>query len=101
MYNLDIIYESEATSLAMLYDKSIPESIKQKNKVFMLIDAGGYSIDITIYKIVDENGALRQITQTQSLNLGILDISCKILNILREIFGNNILNKIKTIICYN
>ena len=95
MYNLDLIYESEATSLAMLYDKSIPESLKKKNKVFMLIDAGGYSIDITIYKIVDENGALRQITQTQSLNLGILDISCKILNILREIFGNNILNKIK------
>ena len=95
MYNLDLIYESEAASLAILYDKSIPESIKQKNKVFMLIDAGGYSIDITIYKIVDENGTLKQITQTQSLNLGILDISSKILNILREIFGNNILNKIK------
>ena len=95
MYNLDLIYESEAASLAILYDKSIPESIKQKNKVFMLIDAGGYSIDITIYKIVDENGSLNQITQTQSLNLGILDISSKILNILREIFGNNILNKIK------
>ena len=94
MYNLDLIYESEAASLAMIYDKSIPESVKQKSKVFMLIDAGGYSIDITIYKIVDENGTLKQITQTQSLNLGILDISSKILNILREIFGNNILNKI-------
>jgi len=95
MYNLDLIYESEAASLAMYYDKLIPESAKQKNQIFMLIDAGGYSIDITIYKIIDTNGGLKQLTQTQSLKLGILDISNKIINILKEIFGKNALNKIK------
>jgi hypothetical protein len=86
MYNLDLIYESEAASLAMYYDKLIPESAKQKNQIFMLIDAGGYSIDITLYKIIDTNGGLKQLTQTQSLKLGILDISNKIINILKEIF---------------
>ena len=95
MYNLDLIYESEAASLAMYYDKLIPESAKQKNQIFMLIDAGGYSIDITIYKIIDTNGGLKQITQTQSLKLGIFDISSKIINILKEIFGKDALNKIK------
>ena len=95
MYNLDLIYESEAASLAMYYDKLIPESAKQKNQIFMLIDAGGYSIDITLYKIIDTNGGLKQLTQTQSLKLGILDISNKIINILKEIFGKDALNKIK------
>ena len=95
MYNLDLIYESEAASLAMYYDKLIPESAKQKNQIFMLIDAGGYSIDITLYKIIDTNGGLKQITQTQSLKLGIFDISSKIINILKEIFGKDALNKIK------
>ena len=95
MYNLDLIYEFEAASLAMYYDKLIPESAKQKNQIFMLIDAGGYSIDITLYKIIDTNGGLKQLTQTQSLKLGILDISNKIINILKEIFGKDALNKIK------
>ena len=95
MYNLGLIYESEAASLAMYYDKLIPESAKQKNQIFMLIDAGGYSIDITIYKIIDTNGGLKQISQTQSLKLGIFDISSKIINILKEIFGKDALNKIK------
>ena len=95
MYNLGLIYESEAASLAMYYDKLIPESAKQKNQIFMLIDAGGYSIDITLYKIIDTNGGLKQLTQTQSLKLGILDISNKIINILKEIFGKDTINKIK------
>ena len=95
MFNLDLIYESEATSLAMYYDKSIPESVKQKNKVFMLIDAGGYSIDITIYKIIDDNGSIKQLLETKQFNLGVLDISNKIIKILKEMFGEKILNKNK------
>ena len=46
MYNLNFIYESDASSLAMYNDRSIPFSVKQQNKTFMLIDAGGHSIDI-------------------------------------------------------
>ena len=95
MFNIDLIYESEASSLAMFYDKTIPEKVKQKNKTFMLIDASGYSIDLTIYKIIDEKGSIKQLIETQSFNLGIIDISNKIINIFKEIFGKDVANKIK------
>ena len=95
MYNLNFIYESDASSLAMYNDRSIPFSVKQQNKTFMLIDAGGHSIDITIYKILDEQGTLKQIMQTQSLNLGIFDISNKIINVFKEIFGEKEIEKVK------
>ena len=95
MYNLNFIYESDASSLAMYNDRSIPFSVKQQNKTFMLIDAGGYSIDITIYKILDEQGTLKQIMQTQNLNLGIFDISNKIINVFKEIFGEKEIEKVK------
>ena len=95
MFNIDFIYESEASSLALYYDKSIPDFVKKENKTFMLIDAGGYSIDISIYKIIDRNGSIKQIMQTQSLKLGLFDIGSKIIKIFKEIFGENIINKIK------
>ena len=95
MYNLNFIYESDASSLSMYNDKSIPFSVKQQNKTFMLIDAGGHSIDITIYKILDEQGTLKQIMQTQNLNLGIFDISNKIINVFKEIFGEKEIEKVK------
>ena len=95
MYNINIIYESEAASMAMFYDKMIPISVKQKNKVFMLIDAGGYSIDITVYKFIDENGTIEQIKKTKSLNLGLFDINNKIVNSFKEILGKNIIDNIK------
>jgi hypothetical protein len=95
MFNIDLIYEPEATSLAMFYDKTIPEKVKQKNKIFMLIDAGGFSIDATIYKIIDEKGSIKQLIETQSFNFGIFDISNKIINIFKEMFGKDLINKIK------
>ena len=95
MFNLDFIYESDAASLSMHYDKSIPNSVKQQNKTFMLIDAGGYSIDISTYKVIDDQGAIKQISQTQSLNLGIFNLTDKIINVFKEIFGNKEIEKIK------
>ena len=95
MYNLNFIYESDTSSLAMYNDRSIPFSVKQQNKTFMLIDAGGHSIDITIYKILDEQGTLKQIMQTKNLNLGIFDISNKIINVFKEIFGEKEIEKVK------
>ena len=95
MFDLDFIYESDAEILAMYNDKTIPNSVKQQNKTFMLIDAGGYSIDISAYRIIDEQGTIRQIRQTESLNLGIFNISSKIIDILKEIFGKKEIEKIK------
>lgn len=95
MYDLNFIYESDASALAMYNDKSIPFSVKQKNKTFMLIDAGGHSIDITVYKIIDEQGTLKQIIQTRNFNLGIFNINNKIINVFKEIFGEKEIEKIK------
>ena len=95
MYNIDFIYESESSSLALYYDKSIPDLVKKENKTFMLIDAGGYSIDISIFKIIDKNGTIKQIIETQSLKLGLFDIGSKIIKIFKEIFGEKIIGKIK------
>jgi len=95
MYNIDFIYESESSSLALYYDKSIPDLVKKENKTFMLIDAGGYSIDISIFKIIDKNGTIKQIIETQSLKLGLFDIGGKIIKIFKEIFGEKIIGKIK------
>ena len=95
MFDLDFIYESDAASLAMYNDKAIPNSVKQQNKTFMIIDAGGHSIDISVYRILDEKGTIKQIRQTESLNLGIFNISSKIINVLKEIFGKKEIEKIK------
>ena len=61
----------------------------------MLIDTGGLSLDITIYKIIDNYGSMKEIINTQSYFLGILNIVDKIVKILEEIFGKNTINKIK------
>ena len=95
MYNINFIYESEAAALYLRNDTYIPDSVKQKNKTFMMIDARGYSIDLSIYKIIDDIGSIKQLMSTHSFNLGILDINNKIIDVLKEIFGANVINKIK------
>jgi hypothetical protein len=58
MKNIKIIYELEATAMAMYYNKYIPSNLKQKNKNFILIDTGGYSMDITAYQIILFNSSV-------------------------------------------
>ena len=97
MYNINFIYESEAVSLSLYYDKFISDKLKQRNKknIFMIIDAGGYSIDISIYEFIDNKGTMKEIFPTHSYFLGILDISDKILKIFEKIFGKKNIEKIK------
>jgi molecular chaperone DnaK (HSP70) len=53
----------------------------------MIVDAGGYSIDITIYQIIDNDGTMKQLISTESYKLGILNITDKIIKIIEDIFG--------------
>jgi len=62
MNDILISLEPEAASLTMFYDPNVDESLKQKDKIFMLIDAGGYTVDITLNQIVDENRNLKQLS---------------------------------------
>lgn len=99
MYNIEFIYESEAASLSMYYDKFIPNNLKQLKKndknIFMLLDAGGCTIDISLYEIIDNTGTMKEIFPTQSFFGGVQDISTKIIDILKKIIKKNKLEQMK------
>lgn len=93
--NINYIYESEAEALSMYHDKYISNDIKNKDNIFMIVDAGGYSIDITVYKIIDKQGSMEEIISTKSYNLGTFNILNQIIKILEEIFGKSNIDKVK------
>ena len=55
MDNVKIALEPEAASLTMLNDPRIDDSLKKPGKVFMLIDAGGYTVDFTVNEVCKDN----------------------------------------------
>ena len=93
MKNIKIIYEQEAAALAMYYNKYIPNNMKQKNKNFILIDTGGYSMQITAYQIIDKHGSIKEIDSTD--NKYINNIKEEIIKVLCDIFGKQEIDKIK------
>ena len=95
MENNHLLYQSDATSLSMYYDKYIQDSFKKTNKIFMLIDAGGYSIDINVNEIIDRKGSIKEIINTTSDYLGIYYITEEIIKILESFLGTVYINIIK------
>ena len=90
-----IIYESEAEALSIYDNEYINSYYKKKDKVFMIIDAGGNSFDISIYEIIDNNGSMKELKGTISYNFGIIKISEEIINIIENIAGKNEIKKMK------
>ena len=70
MNDILISLEPEAASLTMFDDPDIDESLKEKGKIFMLIDAGGYTVDITINQIVDDNRNIKQLSPPSGGSFG-------------------------------
>ena len=95
MKNIKIIYELEAAALAMYYNKYIPNNLKQKNTNFILIDTGGYSMDIAAYQIIDKYGSIKKIDTITSVNKDINNIKEEIITVLYNIFGKIAIDKIK------
>ena len=95
MKNIKIIYELEAAALATYYNKYIPKNLKQKNKNFILIDTGGYSMDITAYQIVDNYGNIKEIDTIKTDNKFINNIKEQIIKVLYNFFGKKSIDKIK------
>lgn len=95
MINIEYIHESDAGALSFYFDKYIPDEYKKKNNIFMIVDAGGYSIDITIYQIIDNDGTMKQIINTESYKLGNLNIIDKIIKIFEDIFGKTKIDNVK------
>ena len=98
MKNVKLIYEHEAISLSMLSDRYIDKKYKIKNKVFMVIDAGGFYSNITINEIQNEESVKEKINIQKNIvnkNIGILTVLEEILKILEQIFGENYINYLK------
>ena len=89
MNDIHIALEPEAASLEMFYDDTLGEELKQNGKKFILIDAGGYTIDITINEIINKNNniSLKQLSPPSGGPYGSNVINTEIIKIIEEIFG--------------
>ena len=94
MANLDVILEPEASSLSLFKEdnKIINEYIK-KDKTFLIVDAGGYTVDFSANRILDDNN-LEQLMIPVSIVNGSSLINEKIFNILKRFVGEE---KVKNI----
>ena len=81
-----IALEPEAASLTMFKDDNVDQKYKEKGKVFMLIDAGGYTLDITINEIVDVFGNLKQLSPPSGGAYGSMNINDYLIKIVEETF---------------
>ena len=86
MEKLNYIFETEAAMIASF--EEIEDNFKKIGKHFMIINLGAQIIEITINKILDENGSFEEISKTLGGNFGSININ----NDLLEIF-NFILDK--------
>ena len=98
MKNVKLIYENEAISISMLNDRYIDKKYKSKNKIFMVIDAGGYYTNITINEIQNDESVKEKMQIKKYIlekNIGILSILEEIIKILEQIFGEAFINQLK------
>ena len=95
--NAEIALEIEAASLSIFYDKNInrEEFYLTKGNSFILVDAGGYTVDISANKILDNNGNLEQIILPKSYVYGSTLINNKIMEIISEVYGEGTIQQIR------
>ena len=93
MDDISISLEPEAASLSMFDDPQIDDNLKKKDKIFMLIDAGGYTVDITLNQIVDEKGNIKQLSPPSGGSFGSMNINMEIIKLFEEIFGKDAIEK--------
>ena len=95
MYDISIALEPEAASLTMFNDNIVENYLKEKGKKFMLIDAGGYTIDITLNEINDNHGNLKQLSPPSGGAFGSMNINKDLINLVEEIYGKDKINYLK------
>ena len=86
MNKVIIALEPEAASLTMFNDDNIDQKFKQEGKVFMLLDAGGYTLDVTVNEIIDANGNLKQLSPPSGGAYGSMNINDYLIQLVEEIF---------------
>ena len=95
MNDISIALEPEAASLTMFNDNIVEKYLKEKGKKFMLIDAGGYTIDITLNEIVDNHGNLKQLSPPSGGAYGSMNINKDLINLVEEMFGKEKIDHLK------
>ena len=95
MKNVLIALEPEAASLTMFKDDNVDQEFKKKGKVFMLIDAGGYTLDITINEIVDEYGNLKQLSPPSGGAYGSMNINDYLIKLVEEVFSKEKIDELR------
>ena len=76
MIHSEIALEPEAASLSIFHDKDINKKYLVKDKTFLIVDAGGYTVDISANKIIDDSYNLEQLLKPNS-----------------ELFGSSLINE--------
>ena len=95
MNKVIIALEPEAASLTMFKDDNVNQKYKEKGKVFMLIDAGGYTLDITINEIVDKKGNLKQLSPPSGGAYGSMNINDDLIKLVEETFPKEKLDALR------
>ena len=95
MIHSEIALEPEAASLSIFHDKNIKKKYLQKGKTFLIVDAGGYSVDISANKIIDDNNNLEQLLEPSSEKLGSNLINERIIEIIEEMCGKKTIEEVK------
>ena len=95
MIKSEIALEPEAASLAIFHDKSIKKKFLQKGKTFLIVDAGGYSVDISANKIIDNNNNLEQLLKPCSEAFGSNLINERIVEIIEAVYGKKKIEEVK------
>ena len=95
MNDISIALEPEAASLTMFNDNIVEKYLKEKGKKFMLIDAGGYTIDITLNEIIDDHGNLKQLSPPSGGAFGSMNINKDLINLVEEMFGKEKIDYLK------
>ena len=95
MNDISIALEPEAASLTMFNDNIVEKYLKEKGKKFMLIDAGGYTIDITLNEIIDDQGNLKQLSPPSGGAFGSMNINKDLINLVEEMFDKEKIDYLK------
>ena len=81
-----IALEPEAASLTMFKDSVVEKEFKEQGKVFMLIDAGGYTLNVTINEIIDKNYNIKQLSPPSGGAYGSMKINDLLIKVIEETF---------------
>ena len=96
MINLEVVLEPEAASIAIFNeDNPIIKKYIQPGKKFLIVDAGGYTIDFSANKIL-ENNNLEQLMIPISIVNGSSIINDEIFQIVESFFGKKKIDEYKS-----